>query len=92
MGTPVAYIHTEIIDLKFQKYGDQVNAMIESRAAKVVERANEAGRRFLEEAKKTEGAKITANGVVYIQTKKGFGPYPSSGSSVKVHYTGMLAE
>jgi FKBP-type peptidyl-prolyl cis-trans isomerase len=46
----------------------------------------------LDQAKEEEGATTTKGGVVIVPITKGSGMYPTSASSVEVHYTGMLAD
>jgi FKBP-type peptidyl-prolyl cis-trans isomerase len=66
--------------------------LIQSRANELMEKVNAAGKTFLETAKAEKGAVATKGGVVVVPLYKGVGQYPTSASSVKVHYTGMLAD
>jgi FKBP-type peptidyl-prolyl cis-trans isomerase len=82
----------DIIHRRCQTYGDQLNELLTQRATKLQDELNVAGTKFLENAKAEPGAKTTTGGVVVIPIAKGSGQYPTSASSVKVHYTGMLSD
>ena len=77
---------------QLSKYGDQVNALLQTRTQDLMERAMEAGREFLKKAAEEEGAEKTAGGAVVLTVEKGVGPYPSAASSVEVHYSGQLID
>mmetsp|Transcript_29934 Transcript_29934/g.61184 ORF Transcript_29934/g.61184 Transcript_29934/m.61184 type:complete len:258 (+) Transcript_29934:82-855(+) len=72
--------------------GEQLNVLIQGRAADMQEKINAVGQKFLDGAKGEEGAVTTSGGVVVVPSAKGVGMYPTSASSVKVHYTGMLVD
>jgi FKBP-type peptidyl-prolyl cis-trans isomerase FkpA/FKBP-type peptidyl-prolyl cis-trans isomerase FklB len=59
---------------------------------KDAEKAKVASEKFLEENKGKDGIKITSSGLQYKVIKEGAGEKPDSASTVKVHYTGTLAD
>uniref|UniRef100_A0A7S3K2R8 peptidylprolyl isomerase n=1 Tax=Aureoumbra lagunensis TaxID=44058 RepID=A0A7S3K2R8_9STRA len=69
-----------------------INEMLSMRAMKAVENEKEKGKEFLIQAAEREGATQTDSGLVFEHIKEGSGPSPTSGSTVKVHYTGTLID
>ncbi|GAA4279615.1 FKBP-type peptidyl-prolyl cis-trans isomerase [Gaetbulibacter aestuarii] len=51
-----------------------------------------AGEKFLEENKKKDGVKVTADGLQYEVIKEGSGDKPNATSTVEVNYKGMLID
>lgn len=72
--------------------GANLNILVQQRAAAMQEKMKEASRIFIEKAKEEEGATSTSGGVVVKMLSKGAGVFPTSASSVTVHYTGTLAD
>lgn len=77
---------------QLQTYGDRLNVLLQERAAVLVEKAKEAGLKVLQEAAEVDGAETTTNGVVIQHESKGVGMYPTSSSTVEVHYKGQLVD
>ena len=50
----------------------------------------QAGKKFLEENKSTEGVKEMEGGIQYLVLKDGEGANPTANSTVKAHYKGSL--
>jgi FKBP-type peptidyl-prolyl cis-trans isomerase FklB len=50
----------------------------------------EAGKKFLEENKNSEGVKEIDGGIQYLVVKEGTGPKPEVRSKIKAHYKGSL--
>ena len=50
------------------------------------------GKKFLEENKKKDGVKVTADGLQYMVIKEGAGPMPTANDTVSVHYHGTLID
>lgn len=75
---------------------DEANAFIQQYMMGVerkrIEENKEAGNKFLEENKKTEGVIVTESGLQYIVLQAGDGPKPVAEDQVTVHYTGTLMD
>jgi FKBP-type peptidyl-prolyl cis-trans isomerase FkpA len=73
-------------------YGPKIQKLAQARAAVVAATEKKAGQAFLEKAAQEKGAKKTASGLVYIETKAGTGAQPKATDKVKVHYQGTLTD
>lgn len=73
-------------------YGPKINPLIQARVTAQAEEAKTAGKLYLENAAKEEGAVLTESGMVYKEQVAGSGPSPKADSKVTVHYTGMLID
>ena len=61
-------------------------------AAPAIAEETNAGRKYLEQAAKSNGAVKTASGAIVVMLKDGTGPSPTRSNTVKVHYTGKLVD
>ncbi len=73
-------------------YGPKINDLAGARIRAGAEANKKAAQPFLEKAAAEKGAKKTASGLVYTELKAGSGDSPTSGDTVKVHYTGTLSD
>jgi len=75
-----------------QQYGAKIQELAKARQAKVAEAEKEKAKAYLAKAEKEPGAKKTASGLVYTETKPGTGESPKATDKVKVHYHGTLTD
>jgi FKBP-type peptidyl-prolyl cis-trans isomerase FkpA len=78
------------VDLK--EVMPKVQQLAQSRAAAAAADEKKAGQAFLEKAAAEKGAKKTASGLIYSETKPGTGEQPKVTDKVKVHYKGTLTD
>jgi cyclophilin family peptidyl-prolyl cis-trans isomerase len=74
---------------KFKGDEESFNAAIEKASEAITSKQKEAEAKL---AALTETATATPSGLKYILTAPGTGPKPTSGSTIKVHYTGRLVD
>jgi FKBP-type peptidyl-prolyl cis-trans isomerase FkpA/FKBP-type peptidyl-prolyl cis-trans isomerase FklB len=75
-----------------ETYGPKIGALQQSRAKVVAEGEKKKSEEFLTKAAAEKGAKKTASGLIYTETKAGTGTAPKATDQVKVHYTGTLPD
>ena len=75
-----------------QGIDNKLRAESEKRAAAAVKKAEEEGSKFSAEFAKKDGVKKTASGLLYRVEKAGSGDPIKPTDTVKVHYTGKLAD
>jgi peptidylprolyl isomerase len=99
VGTVIDSIRIQRVGAKYKRFKAD-EAAFQAQLKKTTA-ANEAKKKKEEEAKKKVEAQTnelmkkatkTASGLMYIVTKPGAGPKPTSGMSVKVHYAGRLVD
>lgn len=73
-------------------FQSKLQAIQQSRQAKLAEGNRSLGTKFLEENKTKEGVKVTESGLQYKVVKEGTGRAPAANNTVKVHYTGKLID
>ena len=73
-------------------YGPKLQALAKERATAVAATEKKASEAYLAKAAGEKGAKKTASGLVYTETKPGSGDSPAATDTVKVHYTGKLTD
>ena len=78
------------IDL--QTYGPKIADLMKARASAAAATEKKASEAYLAKAAGEKGAKKTASGLVYKETKAGSGDSPKLTDTVKVHYTGKLTD
>ncbi len=66
-------------------YGPQIQTFAQSRMASAAATEKQASAAFVEEMKKTKGAKVSESGLIFFETSVGAG-------TVTVHYTGTLKD
>lgn len=76
--------------IPFEEAQTLINEYLQNLEEEMTKAAREAGEKFLEENKKTEGVKVTASGLQYVVEKEGEGAQPTATDEVTVHYTGKL--
>lgn len=77
---------------RFQSSFDQRQQAKEQKMREGLNDNIAAGKKFLEENKKSKAIYTTPSGLQYKIIKKGDGPLPKANSTVKVHYTGTLID
>ncbi len=75
-----------------QVYGPKIQQLAAARASVAAAAEKKLGAEYLAKAEKEKGAKKTASGLIYIETKAGTGETPKATDKVKVHYTGKLID
>jgi FKBP-type peptidyl-prolyl cis-trans isomerase FkpA len=70
----------------------KVQALAKTRSEAVAAEEKKASAGYLEQAAKEKGAKKTASGLIYTETKAGSGDMPKATDQVKVHYEGKLTD
>ena len=75
-----------------ETYGPKIQQLAQARTAAAAATEKKAGQAYLEKAAKEKGAKKTASGLIYFETKAGTGEQPKATDKVKVHYTGTLTD
>lgn len=73
-------------------YQNRIQEVFKARMDKVAAKEKEAGKSFIENFVKTEGATQTASGLAYKVIKEGTGATPTAEDIVEVHYHGTLAD
>jgi FKBP-type peptidyl-prolyl cis-trans isomerase FkpA len=82
--------HQPKVDLQAQS--PKINALRQSRLASAAATEKKASEAYLQKAAAEKGAKKTASGLIYTEEKAGSGDSPKATDTVKVHYTGKLAD
>jgi FKBP-type peptidyl-prolyl cis-trans isomerase FkpA len=75
-----------------QTFGPKINQLAKARASAAAGTEKKSSEAFLAKAASEKGAKKTASGLVYLETKAGSGDSPKPTDTVKVHYTGKLVD
>ncbi len=75
-----------------QTFGPKINQLAKTRAAGAAAAEKKSSEGFLAKAAAEKGAKKSASGLVYSETKAGNGDSPKATDTVKVHYTGKLTD
>lgn len=75
-----------------ETYGPKIQAFAQARAKVAAEAEKKSSAEFLAKAEKEAGAKKTASGLIYKETKAGTGEQPKATDKVKVHYHGKLTD
>jgi FKBP-type peptidyl-prolyl cis-trans isomerase FkpA len=75
-----------------EAYGPKVQALAASRRALAGTKQEAAGKAYLEQAGKANGAESTPTGLIYIASQNGAGANPTLNDIVKVHYRGTLID
>ena len=78
------------VDLK--TWGPKIQALAQSRAARVAEQQKAASQAFLDKAAAEPGAVKTASGLIYRELRPGTGASPKATDTVKVNYRGTLVD
>lgn len=78
--------------VKIEDYGPKVDVVLNAKRELKGKEAKRLGEEVLAKFAKEPGAKKTASGLVYIETKAGDGPKPAATDTVKVHYKGTLPD
>lgn len=78
--------------VKLDDYGPKVDQLLQAKAAERTAKVKAASEKDLAKFAKEKGAKKTASGLIYIETKAGKGDLPKPTSTVKVHYRGTLLD
>jgi len=73
-------------------YGPQIQTFAQSRMASAAATEKQASAAFVEEMKKTKGAKVSESGLIFFETSVGAGDHPAASDTVTVHYTGTLKD
>jgi len=79
-------------EVPLSEYVPRASQLIENRKAAAAEKMAEAGKAFLAEAAKDEGAKQTDSGLVIKMLEEGSGAPPTAADTVEVHYEGSLID
>jgi FKBP-type peptidyl-prolyl cis-trans isomerase FkpA len=99
-GSELAIVQAGITDgtlgkekkVDLQAYMPKINQLMQARASAVAATEKKASEAYLAKAAAEKGAKKTASGLVYTETKAGSGDSPKATDTVKVHYTGKLTD
>jgi FKBP-type peptidyl-prolyl cis-trans isomerase FkpA len=75
-----------------QEAAPKVQALSRARAQRALEKEKARSAAYLEKAEKEPGAIKFSSGLVFFDTQPGRGDAPQAGDTVKVHYTGTLAD
>ncbi len=75
-----------------EKFGPKIQELAQGRAKAAAEVEKKASAGFLDKAAAEKGAKKTASGAIYQETKAGTGEAPKPTDKVKVHYHGTLTD
>lgn len=78
--------------MKIEEAQELIHQYLGDLQKKAEEAAKAAGRKFLEENRKSADVKETASGLQYVVEKEGEGATPSATDEVTVHYTGRLLD
>lgn len=70
----------------------KVGEFLRGRQKAFADKEKEAGTKFLEDAKKKEGAETAESGLIFISTEAGSGDNPKASDRVKVNYHGTLRD
>ncbi len=75
-----------------EAYGQNLNALAQSRMQAVTQKQKEAAKPYLEKAAAEKGAQKTSSGLIYTEIKAGSGAQPKASDTVKVHYIGTFID
>jgi FKBP-type peptidyl-prolyl cis-trans isomerase len=75
-----------------EKFGPKIQELAQNRAKAAAEVEKKASQSFIDKAAAEKGAKKTASGAIYQETKAGTGEAPKPTDKVKVHYHGTLTD
>jgi FKBP-type peptidyl-prolyl cis-trans isomerase FkpA len=75
-----------------EAYTQNINQLAQSRMQATSQKQKELALGFMEKAAAEKGARKTASGLIYQETKAGSGAKPGASDTVKVHYTGSLID
>lgn len=78
--------------VELEKYGPKIQELAAARSKTLAEQEKKAAQPFLDKMAAEKGAKKTASGLVYVETKAGTGDQPKPTDKVKVHYHGTLSD
>jgi FKBP-type peptidyl-prolyl cis-trans isomerase FkpA len=75
-----------------EEYRAKINQLAQSRMKVNEDKLKEKQQGIYDAAAKEKGAQKTASGLIYVPLKDGSGAQPKETDTVKVHYTGTLAD
>lgn len=78
-------------EVDMAKFQNRIQEVFKARMDKVAAKEKEAGKSFVDNFVKTEGATKTASGLAYKVIKEGTGATPGPEDTVEVHYHGTLS-
>ena len=78
--------------VEFEKYGEKIQGLHQTRSAKLAEKDKTAGQDYLTKAAAEKGATKTPSGIVINTLTAGTGASPVATDEVKVHYEGKLID
>ena len=73
-------------------YGPQIQTFAQSRMSAAAATEKQASSAFVEEMKKSKGAKVSDSGLIFFEVAVGAGDNPVASDTVTVHYTGTLKD
>jgi FKBP-type peptidyl-prolyl cis-trans isomerase FkpA len=88
--TDGALDHQKKVDM--DAYTLKVQQFVQARTKAAAAAEKKAAQAFLEKAAQEKGAKKTASGLIYVETKAGTGDQPKITDKVKVNYQGTLTD